>query len=567
MHIVFYHLFPVQETVMPDSPPRADLATHEVSNQPEALGDVKLLDDPAFGEALSLAFARLSEANVNVFANDLEQQTRHLQAFGDQAGRFSSRELARQADENPPKLNAFNARGQRIDEIEFHPAWHDLMALGLQNGVSSRAWTHPTGGHITHGALMAMMAWTDGGVCCPLSMTYAVTSVLKNHDWTAKEWLPRVTTPDYDPRVLPAAQKRAALMGMAMTEKQGGSDLRANSTRATSLGDDEVELTGHKWFCSAPMCDGFLTLAYEDAGLSCFLVPRWKPDGSRNAMEIQRLKNKMGDRSNASSEIEYRGAWARRVGEPGRGIATIIIMAHHTRYDCITGSAGAMRKAVVMAANHVSQRTAFQRKLIDQPLMRHVLADLALETEAALALALRVGVSFDAAETNAHEAALSRVLTPIAKYWICKRQPSVIGEALECFGGIGFVEEVGMARMYRTAPLNAIWEGSGNVIALDIQRALGDEAITDAFAKELGRISSDIEALKPLTDWLLQTKDADPRLFAERAALVFSADALPAGPLRDAYITLRLLAPSHLWGANAGQVDCDLLISRAVGWV
>ncbi|MDQ7018933.1 MAG: acyl-CoA dehydrogenase family protein [Robiginitomaculum sp.] len=552
---------------MPSFHPRAELATHEVSNQPQALGDVALMDDPALQDTTARAFDRLTATGTPITQDHLQEQNAHLTAFGAKAGSETMRDLGRQAEENPPKLHAFNAQGQRIDEIEFHPAWHDLMALGLKNGVSSRAWTHPHGGHITHGALMAMMSWTDGGVCCPISMTYAVTSVLKEHDWTADEWLPRVTTADYDPRVLPAGQKSAAIMGMAMTEKQGGSDLRANSTRATALGDDEVELTGHKWFCSAPMCDAFLTLAYEDAGLSCFLVPRWKPDGTRNPMEIQRLKNKMGDRSNASSEIEYRGAWARRVGEPGRGIPTIIVMAHHTRYDCITGSAGAMRKSVVMAANHVAQRTAFQRKLIDQPLMRHVLADLALETEAALALAMRVGTSFDAATNNDHEAALSRVLTPIAKYWVCKRQPGVIAEALECFGGIGFVEEVGMARLFRTSPLNAIWEGSGNVIALDIQRALGDERIAAAFTAEITRIGDEIQSLKPLTDWIAQTKDADPRLFAERAAIVFSADALPAGPVRDAYITLRLMAPSHLWGANAEQIDCDLLVDRAVGWV
>jgi len=286
---------------MSDFHPRSTLATHEVSNQPEALGDVALMADPALKDALNAAFSRLKNAMPTLNAEKIAAQNTHIEAFGTLTGREDIRDLGRLADENPPKLNAFNARGQRIDEIEFHPAWHELMTLGLKNGVSSRAWTHPQGGHTTHGALMAMMAWTDSGVCCPISMTYAVTSVLKDHDWTADEWLPRVTTNDYDKRVRPAAQKTAAIMGMAMTEKQGGSDLRANSTRATSLGPDEVELTGHKWFCSAPMCDAFLTLAYEDEGLSCFLVPRWKPDGSRNPMEIQRLKNKMGDRSNASS--------------------------------------------------------------------------------------------------------------------------------------------------------------------------------------------------------------------------------------------------------------------------
>jgi len=424
------------------------------------------------------------------------------------------------------------------------------------------------GGHITHGAQMAMMAWADGGVCCPMSMTYAAASVLKNEDWAHKEWGPRLSVAAYDARVLPADQKMAVTMGMAMTEKQGGSDLRSNTTTAVPLGDGEFELTGHKWFCSAPMCDAFLTLAREEAGLSCFLVPRWRPDGRRNQIEIQRLKDKLGDRSNASCEIEYRGAWARRIGEPGRGIATILVMAHHTRYDCMSTSAGAMRKAVVMAANYVNQRTAFQKKLIDQPLMRHVLSDLALETEAALALAFRVGASFDAAAHNEHEAALSRVLTPIAKYWICKRQPGVITEALECFGGSGYVEETGIARLYRAAPLNAIWEGSGNVIALDIQRSLNNEGIARAFNQELHKIGNEIETLKPYAEWLMETKNTRrPRLFAERAALVFSADALSEGPLRDAYIALRITAPSHLWGANADKIGSDILIQRLVEWI
>jgi len=548
--------------------PRSELATHEVTNQPEALGDVSLMNDPAMSDAIDNAFSHLSQVGGMADKEAARAQKEHLRTFGQHAGSEEAREWGRQADENPPKLRAFDARGQRIDEVEYHPAYHELMALGLDGGVSSRAWTHNASGHVTHGALMAMMAWADGGVCCPMSMTYAAVSVLQKEDWANEEWVPRITTPAYDQNVLPALQKTAATMGMAMTEKQGGSDLRSNTTRAASLGGAEVELTGHKWFCSAPMCDAFLTLAHEEAGLSCFLVPRWRPDGTRNAIEIQRLKDKLGDRSNASAEIEYRGAWARRIGAAGRGIATILIMAHHTRYDCMATSAGAMRKAVVMAAHYVSQRTAFQKKLIDQPLMRNVISDLALETEAALALALRVGASFDAAGHNEHEAALSRVLTPIAKYWICKRQPGVITEALECFGGSGYVEENAMARAYRASPLNTIWEGSGNVIALDIQRAVGDEKIAAAFAHELKRIGNDTATLKPLTDWLVDSQLAkDPRLFAERAALVFSADALGAGPLREAYLTLRIHEPSYIWGANADKVDRDVLIARAMEWV
>ncbi len=553
--------------------PRTDLPTHQISNQPEPLGEIALFADPALRGAVESAYARLRRLYAPTQAAQLHEQIAHMEAFGKTIGRQDVRDLGRQADENPPKLHTFNGQGQRIDEVEFHPAYHQLMKLGLENGVSSRAWTHQSGGHIAHGTLLGMMSWADGGVCCPMSMTYAVTAVLKNEPWADKQWTPLVTSADYDERVLPTTQKTTATMGMAMTEKQGGSDLRTNTTIADAIDDDTVQLRGHKWFCSAPMCDAFLTLAQEETGasgetgLSCFLVPRWRPDGTRNAMEIQRLKDKIGDRSNASSEIEYRGAWARRIGAPGRGIATIITMAHHTRYDCISGSAAAMRKAVIMAVNHVRQRKAFQKKLIDQPLMRGVLADLIVESEAALALAMRVGASFDAAPLDAHEAALSRVLTPIAKYWVCKRQTSVITEALECFGGIGFVEETGMGRLYRSAPLNGIWEGSGNIMALDIERAMGNDAANAAFTTEITRIGDEIPVLEGLVDWLKQAAGENQRLFAERAALVFCADALPAGPVRDAFITLRLMAPSHLWGANADKVDCDTLIARAVDWL
>ncbi|VAW01293.1 Acyl-CoA dehydrogenase, partial [hydrothermal vent metagenome] len=466
----------------------------------------------------------------------------------------------------PPKLRAFDPRGRRIDEVDYHPAYHELMALGLENGVSSRAWTHTDGGNIAHSALGQMMAWADTGVGCPMTMTYAVVPVLQNDQWATKHWLPGALASDYDRNCRPAQQKSGLTFGMAMTEKQGGSDLRSNTTRAKTGKNGEAELTGHKWFCSAPMSDAFLTLAYEDKGLSCFLVPKWKPDNTRNAIEIQRLKDKMGDRSNASSEIEYRGAWAKRIGEPGRGIATIINMAHHTRFDCVSGSAAGMRKAVKLAAHHVSYRTAFQRKLIDQPLMQNTLADLALESEAAMALAFAVAASFDAAPSNPVQAALSRVLTPIAKYWVCKRQPSVVVEAMECLGGVGFVEESGMPVLFRTSPLNSIWEGSGNVIALDVGRAMQDDKVAQAFVDEMNRIADEIPNIKALTDWLVANPNADPRLFAERAAIVFAATALPAGPVREAWINLRLQAPSHIWGANAGQVDRETLLARLAGW-
>ena len=543
--------------------PRTELATHEVTNQPALPGDFNLMGDPALRDALARAFNRLGQSDGPI--DGLLAHGEHLAAFGKKVGSERMRELGRLANENKPVLKTFDPRGRRIDEIEFHPAYHELMKTGLEGGVSARAWTVKNSGHIAHGALLYMMSWADGGVCCPMSMSYAVTPVLQKEDWTHDLWLKGVTSEQYDPNCRPAAEKTGLTMGMAMTEKQGGSDLRANSTKAKVAANGEAELVGHKWFCSAPMSDGFLTLAYEEAGLSCFLVPKWRPDGTRNQIEIQRLKDKMGDWSNASSEIEYRGAWAKRIGAPGRGIPTIIRMAHHTRYDCISGSAAGMRKAVKYAAEFVKDRTAFQKKLIDQPLMANTLADIALESEAATALAMTVGATFDApSDSRAH--LLSRILTPVAKYWVCKRQPVVAAEAMECHGGIGFVEESGVPTLFRASPLNAIWEGSGNVIALDIQRALQDPKVKQVFFDDMNRIGDTIPDVQALTDWLQNAGAADPRLFAERAALAFAADALPAGPLREAWITLRLNSPSHIWGANAGLVDRDVIIDRLLGW-
>jgi len=534
--------------------PRTELSTHDVLNQPPLPGDFDLFADPAVMSAIG---------------SPLPEHAQHLSRFGKLVGSSEMRELGRLANENKPVLKAFDARGRRIDEVEYHPSYHQLMETGLENGVSSRAWTAKSSGHTAHAALAYMMGWADTGVGCPMTMTYAVAPVLQNESWTHETWLTGVTSAKYDTNCRPASEKSGLTMGMAMTEKQGGSDLRANTTKAKVGTDGEAELTGHKWFCSAPMSDGFLTLAYETTkdgnSLSCFLVPKWRPDGTRNAIEIQRLKDKMGDHSNASSEIEYRGAWAKRVGEPGRGIPTIINMAHHTRFDCITGSASGMRKAVAMAAHFTRYRTAFQKKLIDQPLMQNTLADLALESEAALALSFAVAAGFDAAN-GSHANNLSRILTPVAKYWVCKRQPSLVAEALECLGGVGFVEESGMPRLFRTSPLNSVWEGSGNVIALDIIRAMREPKTIDAFSEDMARISMGIPALQPLTDWLLGTSNPDPRLFAERAALVFAADALPAGPMRAAWIALRIQNPSHIWGANAAAIDTNYIVNRLDGW-
>lgn len=548
---------------MKNQNPRTELASHSVSNQPPFPNDFDLFSDPALVSAMGSGFARMSSFSVNVDA--MSEHEEHLKNFGKLAGSAAARDLGRLANENKPVLRAFDARGRRLDEVEFHPAYHELMKMGLENGVSARAWTAQSLGHTAHAALSYMMGWADTGVCCPMTMTYAVTPVLQKEDWTRETWLSGVTSEKYDAKCQPAKAKLGLTMGMAMTEKQGGSDLRANTTTAKVGADGEAELNGHKWFCSAPMCDGFLTLAYEPDGLSCFLVPKWRPDGRRNAIEIQRLKDKMGDHSNASSEIEYRGAWAKRVGAPGRGIPTIINMAHHTRFDCVIGSTSGMRKAVALAAHYARHRAVFQKKLIDQPLMQNTLADLALESEAALALSFAVAAGFDAPD-NSHASRLSRILTPIAKYWVCKRQPSVVAEALECLGGVGFVEESGMPRLFQTSPLNSIWEGSGNVIALDIQRALQHPETKDAFTNEMRQIGNDIPSLAVLTKWLIETEGVDARLFAERAALVFAAGALPAGAVRDAWINLRVVNPSHIWGAHAGTVDAAHIVSRLDGW-
>ena len=442
--------------------PRADLQTHEVFNQPTPFEEVNLFTaDAALQGAVSAA-----GGNTHV---------ERLAEFGARCGAAQTVEWSRQANENPPKLKSFDRYGHRLDEIEFHPAYHQLMSLGLDHGTSGAPWSVGEAGHVLHGAMMIAMSQADAGVTCPMSMTYACYPPLGADEEIAAQWRPRVTAQSYDGRFIPAGEKTGVTIGMAMTEKQGGSDVRANSTRAQADGDGGWLLTGHKWFCSAPMSDAFLTLAYTDEGMTCFLVPRWRPDASRNAINIMRLKDKLGDKSNASSEIEYHGAWAQKLGEEGRGVRTIIDMVQHTRYDCTLGSAGGMRAALVQALWHTSQRRAFQKTLIDQPAMKAVLADLVLESEAATAIALRIGEGLDKAAGDPGQAAFTRLATPAAKYWVCKRQPGMVYEALECLGGAGYVEEGPMPRLFRQSPLNAIWEGSGNVIALDILRALGRE--------------------------------------------------------------------------------------------
>jgi putative acyl-CoA dehydrogenase len=471
-------------------------------------------------------------------------------------------------------LRAFDGSGQRIDEVEFHPSWHRLMALGIEAGVSSVAWTATPGGHVAHATLLYLLTQADAGVCCPFSMTYASIPALRRQPDLAVVWEPRILAAKYDPRCLPAEDKSGATLGMAMTEKQGGSDVRANTTQAIRLATSgEYELTGHKWFCSAPMSDAFLTLAQTDAGLSCFLVPRWRPDRTRNAMHIARLKDKLGDRSNASAELEYHGAWARLLGSEGEGIRTIIEMVQGTRLDCMVGSAALMRSALANALWHCSQRRAFGLELVRQPLMARVLADLALEQEAALALSFRVARAFDEAAASEPAAAIARIVTPIAKYWICKRAPGLVQEAMECLGGNGYVEESPLPRLFRQSPLNSIWEGSGNVIALDTLRAVRRSPETlDALFLELdqargGNATLDGRVAR-LKDLSLELDEASARRFVETAALVLQAATLvrtaPAF-VAEGFVSARLGDEAgYTYGAGALRIDPRRVLSRAM---
>jgi len=542
--------------------PRTRLGTHEVFNQPPPFEDVNLFAaDAALRGAVNAAGGRL--------------HLDRLSEFGARCGSSEVIEWGVLANRNPPQLRQFDRYGQRIDEVEFHPAWHSLMDLGLSAGVSAGAWTAENAGHVLHAALLFLMGQPDGGSCCPMSMTYAAAPALRASPEIAAEWEPRILASVYDPRSLPAAQKRGATIGMAMTEKQGGSDVRANTTRAELVSGDAYRLTGHKWFCSAPMCDAFLTLTQTDAGVTCFLVPRWTADGERNALHVMRLKDKLGDRSNASSEIEYHGAFARRIGEEGRGIRTIIDMVQHTRLDCVVGSAGGMRAALSQAIWHATHRSAFQKKLVDQPAMLGVLADLALDSEASTALAIRLAEAFDRAASDPREAALMRLATPIAKFWVCKRHPGFVYEALECLGGAGFVEESAMPRLYRQAPLNAIWEGSGNVIALDVLRALSREpesleAIRSEIATAHGLDRAFDRHAARLERWL------EPGALSEESARAFANEvgaALAASALRryappfvfEAFCAARLdpEARSEGYGALPAGLDKRPLVERA----
>jgi putative acyl-CoA dehydrogenase len=522
--------------------------------------------------------------NMNLFTGDLalQQAVEHaggavhrerLTTFGAACGSAEVAEWAMQANKNPPQLHQFNKYGERLDEVEFHPVYHKLMAFGIGAGVSSAAWTAKQSGQVLHTALEFLMAQAEPGVCCPMTMTYACLPALREQPQIAKVWEPRILASKYDPASLPAKDKAGATIGMAMTEKQGGSDVRANTTRAVKDTDGSYTLVGHKWFCSAPMSDAFLTLAYAEGGLTCFLAPRWRPDGTRNTIHVMRLKDKMGDKANASSEIEYHGAYAERIGEEGRGVRTIIEMVRHTRLDCTLAPAAYMRQALANALWHTAHRTAFQKKLIDQQLMRSVLADLAVESEAATALTFRIARSFDESAGNAQAAVFSRIATPVGKYWINKRVVNFVYECMEAHGGAGYIEEGVMPRIFRQSPLNSIWEGSGNVICLDVLRAMAREPdSTQAFVAELeaarGANPALDRAIDRAKDGIAKSaNETAARRLVENMALALQGTALAHGntAVFDAFCATRLSdRPGAAYGALDAKIDSGAIIARAM---
>jgi putative acyl-CoA dehydrogenase len=476
-------------------------------------------------------------------------------------------EWGRLANEHPPQLRTHDRFGERLDEVEFHPAWHDLMRMSVGEGLHSLSWTDERdGAHVARAALFSLASQVEAGHGCPISMTHAAVPALRaSSPALAAEWEPLLTSREYDFGLRPAAEKRGALVGMTMTERQGGSDLRTNTAVARPTGEGDYILDGQKWFCSAPMCDAFLVLAQAPAGLSCFLLPRVLPDGSRNGFRIERLKDKLGDRSNASSEIALEGAWAQLVGEEGRGVRTIVEMVVHTRLDCVLGSTAGMRQAVEHATHHTAHRVAFGAPLAEQPLMRNVLADLCVESEAATVTAFRLARAYDRRADDPAEAAFARLATAVAKYWICKRGPGHAAEALECLGGNGFVEESGMPRVYRQQPLLSIWEGSGNVVCLDALRALRREPESaEALLAEI-RLAGEPSVTALAEKALAAVEEGQARAVVESLALALQASLLvrhaPAA-VADAFLGSRLGRRGLAYGALGGEADLASIVER-----
>jgi putative acyl-CoA dehydrogenase len=539
--------------------PLSQLSTHEVENQPDERGDLNLFAD----DAVLRQYCDANNADMDV-----------LEGFGRGLGAQEMREAGRLANRNPPELNLFDRAGRRLDEVNFHPAYHRLMEFGLSSGFAALPWQESDGkprrgGHATHAAMVYMQNQVEPGVNCPMTMSYAAVPALRADKGVAARWVPRIMSRRYDPSSRPAAQKSGVTLGMAMTEKQGGSDVRSNSTTATPDGADGYRLRGHKWFCSAPMSDAFLTLAQAPGGLTCFLVPRWAPDETRNRIQIQRLKDKLGNRANASAEIEYHDAWAERLGDEGAGVKTIVEMVHHTRIDTAMAPAGLMRAALAQVHWWVAGRRAFQRRLIDQPMMRSVLADLVLDWEGATAIGLHMARAFDG-QSDA-DRALARIGVALAKFLNNKRCVHVVAEAMECLGGSGYVEDGPMPLYYREAPLNSIWEGSGNVICLDVLRSLTRDPLSfEVLNSELdAALGTDRAYDRALADvrsrWPKGAPEAEARWYVERLALLLQASLLlqqAPGAVADAFIATRLEGKrGHVAGALNG-LDTGAILSR-----
>ncbi len=539
--------------------------THEVDNQPYALEDYNLFSsDQALQEAVRREGAASSATE--------------LSAFGQLTGSAEVIKWGFQANKVKPELRTHDRYGRRVDEIEFHPAYHKLMETAIVHGIHSAPWTdNRPGCNVYRAALFYLQSQVEAGHGCPITMTFASIPTVRKQPDIARVWEPLITNRIYDPRNRPVAEKSGVTIGMAMTEKQGGSDVRANSTRAFPVGQrgggEIYELVGHKYFVSAPMCDGFLVLAQAEDGLSCFLVPRWRPDGSKNPLQIQQLKNKMGNASNASSETELRGAMGWLIGDEGRGVANILEMVALTRFDCMIGSSAGMRQAVAQILHHTGQRNAFGKRLTEQPLMQNVLADLALESEAALTLTMRMARALDNQEDE-HERQLARIGTAIGKYWICKRTPGHAYEAMECIGGSAVMEDSIMPRLYREAPVNAIWEGSGNVQCLDMLRAMtrnpGSLEALLAEIDEAKGMNPDFDRFVSHTKNLFtDLSDAEyrartlvePLALALQASLLLRAD---NSAVADGFCASRLQSGNHqMYGTLPRNVDCAGLIARA----
>ncbi len=572
--------------------------THDIFNQPVPLVDYNVFEtNRPLRDALTFNAPSLATAE--------------LSALGARLGSAEMQSHARLANVHTPVLHSHDRFGRRVDQVEFHPGYHELMKLSVSAGLHGTPWssqaesvgaadvrragppqasTAPSGGsalreaksvgaHTLRAAGFMLFTELEPSTLCPISMTYAVTPALRSNAAIHADWAPKLTSREYDPALKLFSEKTGVTMGMGMTEKQGGSDVRANTTQAAPHGSDgwgqRYRLTGHKWFFSAPMCDAFLVLAQAPAGLSCFFIPRVLPDGSLNAIRIQRLKDKLGNKANASSEVEFENASGWLVGDEGRGIPQILEMGTMTRLDCALGTSGLMRQALAIALNHCAQRQAFGKALMAQPLMRNVLADLALESEAATALSMRLARAFDH-NTDRHEQAMARLLTPVAKFWICKRGSHFAQEAMECLGGNGYVEEGGegiMARIYREMPLNSIWEGAGNIMALDLLRALRKGDAAAALAHELAPAKGAHPALDRMASALParveeMATEIEARRLAQDVALAVQAALLyqTAPPaVFGAFCDSRLAGNwGQAFGTLGAGLDLDALIQRAM---